>query len=425
MRVEYLPGIDPNWNKIRDFACGIMLPNTFSKTRAQKYKWGMITHGMGELNAGLQSHLEKLVEKGFDWNNDGVADSFFISEDMKRAVDLHDIIIVVPTYSNHFEPAIVNRIYDHMVANYNVQATFMFQGFSRGGEAVFRYTSSSDANAKRVHLAVPVAAPYGLSSAFTAAKNGTVFHAFSNDKDDRVSSSNTVKQVNDINGQNPAIKALYTLFRRDGHGGDKEAMSLTAPKASGGQGFTDAAETIWQLNDAILATGPRQMKSGTVVQPPAPPVDPEPLPVSPVANFNLVDAQVITTTTFEMDASTSIGSGKNWDSYKWDVTPVNGVGAQYGVQPDGAYGGPKKKLLSIVDGKYKITLTVKSPTGETASKTVTVDAKIGGTTTRSFVGFDSATDTIAYSDGSTEKGSAVFAAGKWTVKNAAGEIIGQ
>jgi hypothetical protein len=420
MQVKYIPGIDPSWNKINDFACGIMLPESFLLTRTKKYKWGMITHGIGERNAGLLSHLEQLVEKGFDWNNDGKPDSFFISEDMKKAVDLHDTILVVPTYANFFEPAMVNKIYDHIVANYNAQLTFFFEGFSLGGQSVFKYISSSETNAKRVHLAIPVAAPYGLSSAAIAAKSGTIIHAFSNDKDDRVDSSNTVKQVTDINNQNPSIRALYTLFRVDGHGADKEAMALTPPKAPGGQGFTDAAETIWQLNDSILSSGPRQMKSGTVTPTPSP--VPIPTPINLTAAFNLSEGQVITTTTFEMDASASIGVKSGYDGYIWDVKPYGLVsGKAYGVRPDGAYGGPKKKLIDIVDGQYEIILTVKNSSGQTAQKKVTVTAKLA--TAKTITGFDSTTDLITYSDGSTEKGTAVLSGGKWTIKNSAGQII--
>jgi hypothetical protein len=419
MRVEYFPGVDSQGRKIRDFACAVKLPDSFPGASTKKWKWGIICHGMGERSDGRQSHLEQLAVKGFDWNNDGVADSFFISEDMKKAVDLHETIIVVPTYSNFFEPETVNRIYDHIIANFQGQGTFLFEGFSLGGQAVFKYISSSEGNAKRVHLAVPVAAPYGLVSAATAAKYGPVIHAFSNDKDDRVSSSNTTKQISDINGQNPVVKAQYTLFRVDGHGGDKEAMALTPPKAPGGQGVIDAAETIWQLNDAIVAGTRRQIKTGTI---PTPAPAPSPTPSLLTANFNLSDGQEINTTVFEMDASASTGVKTDWEGYKWDVKPVGpAAGKQYGVRPDGSYGGPKKKLIDIVDGQYEIILTVKSVTGSTATKKVIVTAKIG--VAKTLTGFDSSTDIATYSDGSTEKATAVLANGKWVIKNSSGQLI--
>lgn len=423
MQVKYFPAVNDQLQKIRDFACAVMLPDSFPGASTKKWKWAIICHGMGERSDGRQSHLEQLAVKGFDWNGDGVADSFFISGDMKKAVDLHEIILVVPTYASFFEPSIVNLIYDHIITNFQGQPTFLFEGFSLGGQSVFKYISSSEFNAKRVHLAVPVAAPYGLISAATAAKYGPVVHAFSNDKDDRVASSNTVKQVSDINGQNPAIKAQYTLFRVDGHGGDKEAMALTPPKAPGGQGVTDAAETIWQLNDAIVAGTRRQIKTGATIDP-IPEPTPVPIPTTLAASFNLSDGQVITTTIFEMDASASTGVKTDWEGYKWDVRPVGpAAGKQYGVRPDGSYGGPKKKLIDIVDGQYEIVLTVKSITGATAQKKVQVSAKIGTTTVKTITAFDSSTDLITYSDGTTEKGTAVLSNGQWVIKNSAGQVI--
>lgn len=422
MQVKYIPAVDANGSKINEFACAILLPDGYPGTT--KWKWAMFVHGMGELSQGGLANLKNLVE-GFDYNNDGIREGGFVTEGMKWAVDAHQLIIVVPTYSGFFEPEKVDKIYDYMLANYNVQPTFMHTGFSLGGGCVFKYASSSITRAKRVHLAVPCAGTYGLVDAGIAAKNGTVWHAFANDGDNRVPASNTINQIDKINAQNPAVKAVYTIFHRDvpgsdNHGSNTEAWDKVPPKAPGGQGLIDAAETIYQLNDAILASGPRQMKSGTVPIPSPTPTPPT--TVAPTAAFNLTEGQVITTTIFEMDASASTGVGDRWDAYKWDVRAIVApTGKSYGVRPESsAYGGPKKRLIDIVDGQYEIVLTVKDKMGNTASKKVNVTAKIG---TKTISAFDSATDLITYSDGTTEKGIAVLSGGKWTIKNLSGQTI--
>lgn len=419
MQVKHIPEVDQNGSKINDFAASILFPDGYPGTT--KWKWAMFVHGMGELSQGGLANLKNLVE-GFDYNNDGIREGGFVTEGMKWAVEAHQLIIVVPTYGDTLEPHEVDKIYDYMLANYNVQPTFMHTGFSLGGGCVFKYASSSITRAKRVHLAVPCAGTYGLVDASIAAKNGTVWHGFANDGDNRVPASNTTSQIDKINGQNPSVKAVYTIFRRDGHGSNTEAWDKAPPKAPGGKGLIDSAETIYQLNDAILASGPRQMKTGTVAPPPPPPPPPAPLPAPIIAaDFNLTEGQVITTPIFEMDASASTGAGNSWDSYKWDVKAiVVSTGKSYGVRPDGAYGGPKKKLIDIVDGEYAIVLTVKDKAGNTASKRVNVKAKIGSKTV---TGFDSSTGLATYSDGSTEKATAVLSGGKWTIKNSTGQTI--
>lgn len=429
MQIKYLPRLNADYSQIpgRDIAFAILLPDGYNTSK--KWKWGIAVHGQGELSPGALVNLENLVE-GFDYNGDGIREgAAFVTDSMKWAVDAHQLIMVIPTYNNFLEPADVDKIYDYMLANYSVQNTFMHTGFSLGGGCVFKYASSSDTRAKRVHLAIPCAGVSSLVSASVAAKNGTVWHAFANDGDKRVGASNTTSQIDKINGQAPTIKALYTLFHRDvpnadNHGGNNEAWDKIPPKAPGGHGFTDAAETIYQLNDAILTTGPRQMKAGNIVTPP-PPI-PDPIPVSLTADFNLTDGQTITTTSFEMDASASSGQGNNWDSYKWDVKPISPLtNKAYGVQPDGAYGGPKKMLLNIVDGTFEIVLTVKDKAGKTAQKKVQVNARMGAVPPKTVTGFDSATDLITYSDGSTERGIAILSNGKWVVKNSDGTIVNQ
>jgi hypothetical protein len=88
--------------------------------------------------------------------------------------------------------------------------------------------------------------------------------------------------------------------------------------------------------------------------------------------------------------------------------------------PTRSYGGPKKKLIDIVDGQYEIVLTVKSVTGSTATKKVIVSAKIGSVKTLVAA---QGTVNLTYADGSQEIGTIELSIGKWVVKNSAGQII--
>jgi dienelactone hydrolase len=389
------------------------------------WKLMICVHGVGERSNGTIENLENLF-LGFDYNNDGVREgAAFVPDDMKKAVDKFGIVLMVPTYESNkfFEPERINELYDWAKEHFYIHDKMLLTGFSYGGGAVFKYISSSLSNAQRVAYAVPCAGVSSLVDASIPGKAGIPVHAFSNDKDPTVNVSNTINQVSNINKSNPDLKAIYTVFRRDGHGSNDEAWSFTPPKAPNGQGFTDAAENIYQVFDDIIRTGkPRQMKSGAVSPMPLPDPDPlpTPAPVTLTAEFNLSNGQLINTPSFEMDASASIGVRSGWDGYSWDVVPIEK--GTWNARPEGgAYGGPKKKLINLTDGKYSITLNVRDAAGKVASKSVNVVVALQ--VSKIPVAFDSETDLIYYSDGSNEKGVAIYSGGKWVVKNAVGQVI--
>lgn len=422
MQVKYIPKLDNNYSPIagREVAFSVLTPDV----PKGKFYVVIAVHGIGERSGGTQEHLENLVlgQK----QPDGTRKWPFVTDDMKKAVDQYNLLMIIPTYETNafFEPSKVNYVFDYVKANYQVHDKFMLTGFSYGGGAVVKYITSSLANASRVAYAIPCAAVNSLADPTIPGKANVPVHAFSNDNDPTVNVSNTKTIITAINASNPTPRALQTIFRTNGHGGNNEAWSLTPPKAPGGQGFTDAAENIYQVFQDIIANGPRQMKGGAVIQPPA---TPDPVPQPPLdtlkAEFNLTDGQVITTDKFILDASASIGMKDDWQAYGWDIKPIEN-GSWAAMPSGGMYGGPKKELVNLSNGKYSIGLTVMNKAGQAAKKTVTIEVKISaGPVPKTAIGFDSTTDLITYSDGATERGTANFSGGKWVVKNLAGQII--
>lgn len=412
--VQYYPK-----NGLRD-AVAVILPDNYDP--AKKCKWEIAVHGIGERSAGTLANLENLV-LGPDYNGDGIRDGApFVTADMKKAVNQYGIVLFVPTYGDFFEPEKINRIYDFAHANYSLTQKFFLTGFSYGGGATLKYITSSTANAGKVTYAVPVAPTSNIVDASIPGKAGLPVHIFVNDKDDNGPTNISVTRsvVDAINRSNPAIKAIYTAFRQNGHGGNIEAWSLNPPKAPGGQGFIDANENIYQVYSDIVATGiARQMKGGAVTPTP----DPIPTPAGdPVANLNLTDTDTIYKEVFQADASASLNVRADWQGYAWDVKPITG---SWGAGPEGGmYGGPLKKITGLKDGTYTIGLTVTNKDGKTNKKSVNVIVKITATLpTKYAIGFDSATDLIYYSDGSNEKGTASYSGGKWLVKTASGTVV--
>lgn len=400
MKVEYFEKIDANWKVIRPVAYFVMIPDGYPGTK--KWPWEMAIHGVGEWSNGSIENLKNL-EGGFDYDGDGQRDDGppFATADMKKAVDQYGIILVVPTYeSNTFlEPSQINYVYDQIKAKYSVVDKMLLTGFSYGGGATAKYISSSAANAARVAYAVPCAATNHLQDASIVAKAGLPVHFFSNDKDDRVSVSNTNAMYDKIIAANPVIKPLKTIFRRDGHGSNIEAWSLTPPKAPGGQGFTDAAENIYEVYLSILANGPRQMKAGSVTTP-VPEPSPIPTPTAkPVTSYTLngniatLDGSKSTGYVTGLDGKWEFVGGpsgvQSWDVFK---KGSNYITAEATLPKQGTY-----VFRFILKGADPVNLTV------TSGRTVT--------------GYDPVTGLLSYSDGSTEKVTVV------AVKTATGEVV--
>lgn len=400
-KVEYFPKRDSTWKQLRETGFAVLSPdNNYPKP----WKLEIAVHGIGERGPGSLSSLKSLVE-GPDYNSDGIPDGpAFVTPDMKLAVNKYGIVLVIPTYETNefFEPAKVNFIYDYAQGNYTLHPKMFLTGFSYGGGATVKYATSSTANAGRLALAVPCAPTRNVVDASVPGKAGLAMHFFVNDKDDNAPTNiNVTKSIVDDINRTATLKVLYTAFRKDGHGSNIEAWSLTPPKAPGGQGFIDAAENVYQLFSDILINGPRLMKSGTVILPPA-----EPLPTTKaIASF------MLTGNNLKLDGSKSTGYTTGTDGvweyasgpvqYSWDVFPK---GSSY-IIADAVLTKP---------GTYKFSFKLK---GDPEIQTLAVDfGKV-------LVSFDSTTDLITYSDGTTEKGIAVFSGGKWTVKNSSGQIV--
>lgn len=401
MTTKYYPARDNNNTIIRSFAIAVLLPDNYDP--AKKWPWMMSVHGQGERSDGLEAHLKNLVE-GIDFDKNGTIDWVFAMESMKKSVDLYGIIIVVPTYQDTFTPTKVNQVYDFVVKEYSLAPKFLYEGFSLGGGAALSYATSTQANVDRLAYVVPVAPTKSLGSTPLIGVSKLPVHIFVNDQDDNQYTNLSVTKsiISSINSTNPIIPAVYTAFRQSGHGGHGEAVGIVPPKAPNGQGFTDAAENIYQVYLDILKNGPRQMKSGTVVQP-----MPAPGPVT---------TTVIAKVRYELTGSTLKLIGRESTGYKdglegvWEfVSGPAGVTARQ-VFPGGSnYIDADAKLP--VAGTYVFKFTLKGATP------VTLTVVYGAVKTVTAFNID----IVTFSDGTTENGVAILANGKWSVRTTSGK----
>lgn len=405
-RIDYYPKVDSAWHQLRDVGFAVRLPVGYNTSK--QWTWGIAIHGIGERSAGTIENLKNLM-LGFDYNGDGVREGEpFLNWEMQKAGDQYGIVWVVPTYDNFMEPDLINKVYDFVRANYPLIAKIELNGFSLGGGAVVKYITSNSTNAGRVYYANPCAPTRNIVDASLPGKAGMAVHIAVNDNDDNGSTNLSVTKgiISSLNASNPALPAIYTAFHKNGHGGYNEFTTTTPPKAPGGQGFIDAAENIYQVTTDIVATGkPRQMKSGQVIPPP---IDSTvvPPPAHAVVTYTISGNKI------KLDGSKSTGYTNGLDGvwqlstapsglYSWDVFPN---GSNY-IIADG--------ILSK-SGKYSFSFKLK---GDPVVQNVNVDYG------KTFVGFDSVSDLIYYSDGTTESGKSVYSNGKWVVTNSSGQVV--
>jgi hypothetical protein len=126
------------------------------------------------------------------------------------------------------------------------------------------------------------------------------------------------------------------------------------------------------------------------------------------AMFNMNDGDTVRAATFEVDGSASENVRTDWEGYMWGLKPV--IDGNWGAQvAGGAYGGPKRNVINITNGTYEFSLTVKTPTGDTDTRTIRFIAVLGSTPpqppTKTITNVATRTEgglivvTITYSDG--------------------------
>lgn len=375
-----------------------ILPDTY--TRDKHYLWLMHVHGIGERSDGRLVDLQNITE-GFDYNGDGNREPAIITDDMKRAVDLYNMVLIIPTYQNFFDAAKVNAVYNHAMLKYGVISRFIMTGFSLGGGAVVQYITSSAENAKRVLVAAPCAPVSGLGN-YRPDKTLPI-HFFVNTDD-----TNAATNISVTKSLATTLGAPYTAFPKSGHGGYSEAHTIAPPTASGGLGVTNIAENIYEWGIDVFNNGPRVIKIGTVTKPS------DPIPTTGTltakASYTGTGPDII------LDGRASTG----WASASWSVSQVpTGVNKYATIVTEGA-GWITGKAKLPVQGTYIIDLIVKDNTGREVKDTLLINYGAVQPAPKTLTSFDSVTDLITFSDGSTETGRASYSGGKWVIVASSG-----
>lgn len=404
----YCPRISDDYSiTYRPQGFGIIFPPTYSPDK--KYMVEILIHGMGELSAGKLENLRNVIQ-GFCYGCPKIQTervNAIATPDFKQATVDYDMIGVVPTYANDLSVSDINAILDELEKYYSVDKTrYSLKGFSLGGGAVSRYMTSPYAS--RIALAVPCSPVNWIGDYNNAVVTNLPVIGATNRTDTRVSPTIVTGMINTLNSKGITPPATLFTFPEDGHGSINHMLALNSPYVP---------QNTYAYLRSIDKDNPRPYPTGTVINPPIPPVSPAP---NLTASFNLLDGSTVNSSTINLDASTSAGVKSGYDAYVWGVTPITG---SWGfIVQGGAYSsGPTKTITSLRNGSYRIELTVMDKSGNTAKKAVTLNVLIGTTTPpapKVVLGYDGTT--VTFTDGTTEKGLAVYSSGKWTITTATG-----
>jgi hypothetical protein len=398
--IDYYPGVSDAQE-----AFAVRVPKGYPSLGFAMYKVLVVVHGIGERTTGPGTidNLKNVV-LGFDYDGSGPLPrqyAIMTLEAMANA-DKTNTILVIVTYPTEFSPQDFDYVFDQVELSYQVDRTREFiLGFSLGGKAILRNITSSAVAARRLAGAF-AAAPVGWDGNYQYVADARLqLVGVTYDGDPVVSPSSIRGVISKLNSLNPEIPGYLKEYSGKVHGGLNELL---------------AGPEMWDYIE--VATTENRVKypvSGGVKPPPVV------VPPTGTAEFNIVNGQVINTATFELDGSASTGA----KSFYWDIQPDYGQGkpGPWTVRLEGgAEGGPKKKVTGLGDGDYWAQLTINGNVKSTVRK---LSVKLGPVqpVPKTLTGFDSATDLITWSDGSTEKGSVVLSGGKWVLKDSKGNPV--
>lgn len=372
---------------------GSVLFKPASYDAAKKYPLIVFLHGIGERGDGSFNGLDNLL--GFltsQYNNIQSALESKYTVNNKS----YEFVLIAPQLPYtlwNWENSYVEPALQYATNNLSIDWTKVYlTGVSLGGGGVWKYASTSQANAQKFAALAPVCGVYGMVSADNIAKGKCGVWAFHAQDDGSVGVGNTDGQVNLVNAANPPVPAKKTIYPTGAHyiwgrvydkngspGINNETVNLFTWFLMCSQGTPVPVPTTAVVSDPV--GHPSNNGSGLV------------------ANAG-IDRLVTQGSTITLDGSSSAG---HITFASWELLNPNEV-RDYNVFPNWDKSGLKKTLQNMHPGIYKFRLTVHGPANSSASANVTLTV-VAAQVRNVFVTIDNPTGArkvIVYEDKSFE-----------------------
>lgn len=386
----------------RQVGYSVVAPKSLDKTK--KYPVWLVIHGVGERGQGRLDDLRNVL-LGYDYDGAGPRgrEPAVVYPDLLKAVNQEQFLLVAVNYGGEFNPGDINFVLDEVEKNWPVDVSReALLGFSLGGGAVVRYITSSLANAYRVALAVSVA-PVNWATNYSYIRDATLpVIGVTNQSDPTVSPNNIKTIVSSINALSPSIPAQLVTFAQSGHGGFREIQSLSY-----------SPQTIYSYLNSITKDSPKAYPTTST----KPPVVEPPATTLPVLKFTAPD--ITSTPSFKLQGCPST----DWDSFKWGVLSVPKGANVYSPFVTSGAGWCEANVTLTVEGAYSFFAQACKGASCVRDTFVVTYQKTTIPVPRNPVSFETITGLLLFSDGTTEKATAMvnFTTKKVTVKTEDGK----
>lgn len=367
--------------------CIVFKPASY--TPSKKYPLIVFLHGIGERGDGSSTGLNNLL--GFitsQYNN--------IQSSLETAYTVngkqYEFVMVAPQLPSNlgnWENSYVDAAIRYAELNLSVDWSKVYlTGVSLGGGGVWKYASTSEANAQKFAALAIVCGVWGLVAAENIARGKCAVWAFHAQDDSVVGVGLTNGQIDMLNAAAPPVPARKTIYLTGNH-----YIWGRVYDKNGSPGINNETVNLftWLLMCSQGNPVPVPVSGGGVVLPQGGP--------TLVANAG-TDKTFEEGTAIMLDGSLSSGT-ITWSS--WELLNPHQV-RDFNVFPNWDKSGLKKTLQNMYAGNYKFRLTVNGPnnTTATAEVTITVKARVQRDV---FVTIDNptgATRVIVYADKSFE-----------------------
>jgi hypothetical protein len=339
--------------------CILFKPATYSTNK--KYPLIVFLHGIGERGDGTSNGLNNLL--GFLTNQYNNIQSSLETTYTVNNKQYEFVMIApqLPTNIGNWENNYVEPALQYATNNLSVDwAKVYLTGVSLGGGGVWKYASTSEANAQKFAALAIVCGVWGLVAADNIVKGKCGVWAFHAQDDGVVGVGLTNGQVDTLNAAGPVVPARKTIYSSGNH-----YIWGRVYDKNGTPGINN--ETVNLFTWLLMCS------QGNPVPVPTSGVITQPTPSGPVANAG-GDKSFEEGTPITLDGTQSSGT-ITWSS--WELLNPHQV-RDFNVFPNWDKSGLKKTLQNMYPGIYKFRLTVNGPnnTSSTSDVTVTVSARV-------------------------------------------------
>lgn len=335
--------------------CVLFKPASYNPNK--KYPLIVFLHGIGERGDGSPNGLNNLlafITSQYNNIQSSLETTYTVSN---KQYEFVMIAPQLPSNLGNWENSYVDLAIQYAVSNLSVDWTKVYlTGVSLGGGGVWKYASTSEANAQKFAALGIVCGVWGLVAADNMVKGKCGVWAFHAQDDSVVGVGLTIGQIDMVNAAGPVVAPRKTIYPTGNH-----YIWGRVYDKNGSPGIN--GETVNLFTWFLMCSQGNPVPVPTSGQPVIQPQGTPGLVANAGTDKSFQEGSAIT-----LDGTQSAGT-INWSS--WELLNPHQV-RDFNVFPNWDKSGLKKTLQNIYPGTYKFRLTVNGPNNISATSDVTL-----------------------------------------------------